>query len=59
MLAPMPEPMLTDRVWIVVALAAILTALAGWRRERRIRAEQASQRILHGLAEDIIAAPTP
>jgi signal transduction histidine kinase len=54
-----PEAMLPVRVWTGAAIAAALTALAWWRRERRIRAQQASQRILHGLAEDIIAAPTP
>jgi C4-dicarboxylate-specific signal transduction histidine kinase len=53
------EAMLTARVWIGAAIAATLTALAWWRRERRVRAEHASQRILHGLAEDIIAASTP
>lgn len=57
-LAAAPEAMWEVRVWTVAALAAALTALAWWWRERRIRARQASQRILHGLAEDIIAAPT-
>jgi C4-dicarboxylate-specific signal transduction histidine kinase len=54
-----PGVMLPDRVWIGAAIAAALTALAWWRRERRVRAEHERQRILHGLAEDIIAAPTP
>ncbi len=54
-----PEVMLPVRVSIGLALAAALTALAWWRRERRIHAERASQHILHSLAEDIIAAPTP
>ncbi len=54
-----PDAMLPVRVWTSAAVAAMLTALMWWRRERRIRAEQASQRILHGLAEDIIAALTP
>ena len=63
-LAAAPDPgaaeaMLPVRVWAGAALAATLTALAWWRRERRIQAHQASQRILHGLAENIIAAPTP
>src|SRR5271170_7882970 len=58
-LAAAPEAMLPVRVWTGIAVAAILTALAWWRRERRIHAQHASQRILHGLAEDIIAAPTP
>ncbi len=59
MLAAAPEAMLPVRVWTSAAIAVTLTGLAWWRRERRVRAEHASQRILHGLAEDIIAAPTP
>jgi K+-sensing histidine kinase KdpD len=58
-LAAAPDAMLATRVWIGAAVAATLTALAWWRRERRVRAEHASQRILHSLAENIIAAPTP
>ncbi len=58
-LAAAPETTLEVRVWTSAAIAATLTALAWWRRERRIHAEHASQRILHGLAENIIAAPTP
>lgn len=51
--------MIPDRIWIGAAVAAALMALAWWRRERRVRADHARQRTLHGLAEDIIAAPTP
>jgi signal transduction histidine kinase len=58
-LAADPEAMLAVRFWTFAAVAATLTALAWWRRERRIRAQHESQRILHGLAEDIIAALTP
>jgi signal transduction histidine kinase len=53
------DTMIPIRVWTGAAVAVALMALAWWRRERRIRAEQAHQRTLHGLAEDIIAAPTP
>jgi signal transduction histidine kinase len=58
-LTGLTDAMLPVRVWTGAALAAALTGLAWWRRERRIRAEQTHQRMLHGLAEDIIAAPTP
>jgi K+-sensing histidine kinase KdpD len=58
-LAAAPETMLAVRAWTSVALTAILTTLIWWRRERRLQAQQASQRILHGLAENIIAALTP
>jgi C4-dicarboxylate-specific signal transduction histidine kinase len=54
-----PEAMVGVRVWTGVAIAAVLTALAWWRRERRVRVQHTNQRILHGLAEDIIAALTP
>jgi C4-dicarboxylate-specific signal transduction histidine kinase len=57
--SPGSELMLPVRVWTCAAVAATLTGLAWWRRERRIRAHHASQHILHGLAEDIIGAPTP
>jgi len=53
------DTMLPVRVWIGAAGAATLIALAWWRRERRIRVEHATQRIVHGLAEDIITALTP
>lgn len=53
------DAMIPVRVWTGAGLAFALTLLAWWRRERRVRLEQARQRILHGLAEDVIAARTP
>ena len=52
------DAMLPVRIWIGVGVGAALTAAAWWLRERRVRQQYEQQRILHGLAEDIIAAPT-
>lgn len=53
------DAMIPIRVWTGALVAVALMALAWWRRERRMRAEQARQRTLHSLAEDVINAPTP
>jgi signal transduction histidine kinase len=42
-----------------LTVCAALFAAAWWRRERRARAQHDTQRQLHSLSEDIIAAPTP
>lgn len=52
------DAMIPIRVWTGALVAIALMALAWWRRERRMRAEQAHQRTLHSLAEDVINAPT-
>lgn len=59
MTAGLSDAMIPVRVWTGAAVAVALIALAWWRRERRIRADQTRQRTLHSLAEDIISAPTP
>lgn len=53
------DAMLPVRVWTGIGLGVTLTAVAWWLRERRVREQHEHQRLLHRLAEDVIAAPTP
>src|SRR4051812_23916317 len=46
--------------WLIAgAIALILFVGVWWLRERRVTGQHEDVRILHGLIEDIIAAPTP